>query len=272
MNHWIICVLYNNLSLTKAAIQSFKAQDIEGGVQVLVVDNGSQQDNTVQWLATQPDLITIHNPTNSVAGAWNKALKWLFEPKWMDGQPLPPIADYALVMNNDVLLRPDTMRWLVADGGGFVTAVGDDSQDCLVVPEGGFPEPLAKKRPHPDFSCMLIRRSTWEKVGPFDEAFRIAFGEDWDMHVRLHQAGITAECLDLPFYHIGSATVNNASPAEQRKIKTQADLNRAYFKQKHGVAGGSPEYYALFGHGAPTQPKAADDHDHPQPPVSSPAL
>tara|TARA_R110002060_G_scaffold18018_2_gene24894 strand:- start:195 stop:1058 length:864 start_codon:yes stop_codon:yes gene_type:complete len=257
-SNWIITLTYNNLALTKAAINSFRSQDIEGGVKVLVVDNGSS-DNTRSWLHTQPDLTVIFSPVNSVAGGWNKGLRWLFESKWIEGKPVASNVEHVLVCNNDVLLRPDTYRWLVADGGRFVTAVGDDSADCLVVPEGGFAEPLAKKRPHPDFSCYLIHKSTWKTVGEFDEQFKIAYCEDWDMHCRLHQAGITAECIDLPFYHMGAATVNSASAAQQRKVRGQADLNREAFQSKWGMAGGSPEYYDYFSHEAPT--KAASDHD-----------
>ena len=114
------------------------------------------------------------------------------------------------------------------------------------------PNPEAK-RPHPDFSCMLIRREVWEKVGPFDENFKRAFGEDWDMHVRLQKAGIQAYCIDLPFLHHGSMTVKNADPKEVREIQIQADKNREYFKEKWGFAGASKEYYDFFGHPPPTE-------------------
>jgi hypothetical protein len=43
-----------------------------------------------------------------------------------------------------------------------------------------------------------------------------------------------------------------ADEEEARRISEQANRNRAYFKQKHGVEVGSAEYYALFGHGEPT--------------------
>lgn len=235
--NWIVILTKNNLTLTQKAIASLRGQDIEGGVQILVVDNDSS-DGTVRWLGTQKDLVTILNkPENSVAGAWNQALDWLFSTM---GNP------YALVVNNDVELRPDAYRHLVTDGGGFVTCVGNRDPKCIDRNDGWAPPDPSAKRPHPDFSCFLIRKETWDKVGRFDEGFRGAFCEDWDYHCRLHKAGITAECLDLPFFHAGSATVKSAKKEDAERIQWQAAKNREYFKAKWGFAGGTDEYYAFF--------------------------
>ncbi len=257
----IIVPCRNNLALTKKAVKTFKEQDIDD-VHIFIINNGST-DGTNQWLTAQRDIIHMYmDPPASVAKSWNTALQAVF----LAG------AEYALVVNNDVELRPDTYRLLVEDGGGFVTAVGNRDPTCvepigqmaellrggeyrkgqvMVLPSGVVdvyadvdPE---KKRPHPDFSCFLIRKDAYESVGPFDENFLIAFGEDWDYHIRLHNAGITAYCIDLPFLHHGSMTVKNADMSEVRKIHAQAEKNRAYFKQKWGMAGASKEYYDFFG-------------------------
>jgi GT2 family glycosyltransferase len=268
--NWAVVLAYNNLHLTQAAIASLRKQDIEGGVSILVINNASQ-DGTGAWLNSQRDLVTLRiTMQDSVAGCWNRALRWLF----INGSE-----DYALVINNDACLRPDAYRWLVADGGLFVTCVGTRdankikpisnhvigtidggtyrSGDTVYVNDLSKVEPFypppdpAAKRPHPDFSCYLIRRECFEKVGEFDEGFKRAFCEDGDMHVRLHKAGIKAECLELPFYHYGSATVKHCDPKERLAIQRQADLNRKYFAEKWGFEMASPQYYAYFGTGAP---------------------
>ena len=77
----------------------------------------------------------------------------------------------------------------------------------------------------------------------------------------MHRAGIEAICLDLPFYHIGAGTLKNASPEEQKKTQDQAGRNRAYFKRQVGVEIGSPEYYALFGHGHPEGSPSEQESD-----------
>lgn len=233
MSNWIICPVRNNIALTKKAVASFRGQDV-GDLAILVINNGSR-DGTAQWLMTQPDIFRIHakNPGLSVAASWNRGLRFVFERQHQD---------HALVVNNDVELRPDTYSWLLADGGGFVTAVGVDDAE-KIKPPLKIPD---SKSPHPDFSCFLIRREIYEKVGPFDENFKVAFAEDWDYHLRLHRAGITAWAINLPYLHYGSQTIRNADENEQERIGKQADANREYFFQKWGVRGGTEEYYKLF--------------------------
>jgi len=233
--NWILCLTKNNLHLTRNAVETFLAQDI-GDIRVLIIDDDST-DGTLQWAQSVPVMAIPRFEHSGVAAMWNLGLGIILADN-----------DYALVVNNDVELRPDTYHLLVADGGGFVTAVGSqdrskitpDDAGCLSVPD---PE---HTRPHPDFSCYLIRKETYKTVGPFDENFKTAFCEDWDYHVRLHKAGITAHCIDLPFLHLSSQTVRNSSPEEQERIYTQAKANREYFKEKWGVEGGTEEYYALF--------------------------
>lgn len=241
-SNWACVLAYNNLHLTKAAVASLQRQDIAGGVQVLVIDNCSK-DGTSAWLDSRPDLHTLRLTTqDSVAGCWNRALRWLFIER---GET------HALVVNNDAVLRPDAYRWLVADGGLFVTCVGKRDPKC-VEPPFIAPDP-AKKRPHPDFSCYLIRRECFDRVGEFDEGFKRAFVEDGDYHTRMHAAGIHAECLELPFFHYGSATVKHCDGHERQAIQKQADLNRRYFASKYGFEMASPEYYAFFNSGPPPE-------------------
>lgn len=230
----ILCPLRNGIQLTKAAHRTFMAQDVQGGVELLYIDNASE-DGTAEWLKTT-EAFTIRNGTpKSVAQSWNYGLGWWFNRG----------AEYVLVVNNDVELLPSTYRRLLADGGDFVTAVSVGTKEQLVDsdPRG--------TRPHPDFSCYLIRRSVWEIVGPFDEQFKSAYNEDSDYHVRLHKAGVFAHCIDVSFYHVASGTIKNSTLEEQKHIVKIASQNHEYFKQKWGVYSGTPEYYALFESQAP---------------------
>lgn len=243
MTNWIVCPVRNSLHYTKAALKTFLAQDI-GNVSVLLIDNASE-DGTAQWTWSLGRGVypVRFDPPMGVAASWNLHLRFIFA-----RVGCPPL-DYCLVVNNDVLLRPDTYRLLVEDGGLFVTAVGRNDPEC--VRELTPPRPDAK-RAHPDFSCFLIRRECWERVGTFDERFEGAYCEDSDYHVRMHRAGIHAYCLDLPFYHAGAGTIKSADPKEAKSISEQADRNRALFKQIYGVEVGSEGYYNLFDGSAPT--------------------
>jgi GT2 family glycosyltransferase len=230
MKNWIVVPVHNGLPYTRLAVPTFLNQDI-GEVGVLVVNNAST-DGTAQWLAAQPEnVLAIHRTQpGSVASSWNEALQWVFSGG----------AEYALVVNNDVELMADTYRLLAASGEEFITGVSVRQRSQLSTDRTG------EKRLHPDFSCFLIRQSVYETVGPFDERFLIGWAEDCDYHVRMHRAGISAYCTDVPFLHHSSGTLKSVPEIEARRMREQAEKNRAYFKEKWGVAIGTPEYDTLF--------------------------
>ena len=289
----IIVPVRNGLEYTKAAVESFFAQDV-GSISVVIVDNDLSREH-YQWYsglmeAEEPARVCplVNHEPKSVAASWNMGLNAVWR-----------IADYAMVANNDLILRPDTYRHLLADGGGFVTAVGVTERTKILphkvlqhdaacvcghaviihAPHCTFgssvigsgighkgtcpcaefraapgvasidyyptPDPSAR-RPHPDFSCYLIRKWVYDRVGPFDEKFEGAFCEDWDYHVRLHRAGVEAYCIDLPFWHFGSQTIKNSPSDQADAIARQADRNREYFFRKWGFRGATAEYYAQF--------------------------
>lgn len=233
--NWIICPVRSGFEkYTKPAIESFLAQDI-ADVYLLLIDN-DESDQHMQLSEAQICKIFRNRPGLGVAASWNQALRYVF---YRAGAFK---SSHALVVNNDVLLRPDTYRWLREDGGGFVTAVGVVEKERM---NSGLPSPEAK-RPHPDFSCFLIRKWVYELVGSFDENFIGAYAEDADYHVRMHKVGVKAYCLDLPFLHYASGTIKTVSSSEAVQIHRQADKNRAYFEKKWGCKIGSEEYYRIF--------------------------
>ena len=236
MTSWILMPVHNNLSLTRKAIDTCLCQDV-GEVGILVINNASV-DGTTPWVLSMHRHKVFHiykNPPLSVAASWNKGLQLVFATG----------VDHCLVVNNDVELLPCTYRMLLDDGGGFVTAVSVKEREKL---DEWFKPPDMKpeQRPHPDFSCYPIRKEVYQKVGPFDELFEGAFCEDWDYHVRMHKAGIYAHCIDVPFYHVGSATINSMPEDEAKVLQEQAARNREYFKEKWGMGGASKEYYDFF--------------------------
>lgn len=228
----------NNLSLTKAAIRSALAQtSCSPGSSLLVLDNAST-DSTPQWLASQCGFSTIMLAgRTSVAACWNIVLDWALSPLNLNQY------EGVLMLNNDVEIRPDTVQWLMADPAPFVTAVSVRSESELHYPD---PPTEGQRRPHPDFSCFMIKPLCWRKTGRFDEGFEVAFCEDNDYHVRMHLAKVEAMCLDLPFVHRGSQTVKRADKAEARMIERAAQRNRERFLEMYGCLPGSDGYNAIF--------------------------
>lgn len=231
----LVVVCRNNLALTKLAVRSALAQDHP--VEILAVDNCSS-DGTAQWLRTKQIVTIFPQVQQSLAWCWNSALKAL----WAAGH------DRALVINNDVSLRLDTVRILLSVLGqahGFVTCVSVDSPEQL----GGTRDVLELimgSRPHPDFSCFMISKTVTDKVGWFDEEYFPAYCEDSSYHVRMHRAGVRAVCVDLPFLHHGAGTIKHASKGEVARIRRGADANRERFRQEYGCLPGSDAYQKLF--------------------------
>lgn len=219
-------------AITKRCIDSALAQDI-GDVRVLVIGNGCA-DGTIQMLYArywnEPCVqIIAHATMRSLNYVWNDAIGSAF----ISGH------EHVLVINNDIVMRPDTFRLLVQDGGLFVTGVSVGSMTETAKVHVG------SRSPHPAFSCFLIRRECWERVGEFDEAFW-AYASDLDYHLRMDRLGIDAYAIDLPFYHETSSTLRLVDNAMRDMLQAQADADRAYFKRKYGFAGGTDEYYAEF--------------------------
>ena len=232
MSGSILIVSHNNIHLTKQAVASALA----AGSDVMVIDNCST-DGTREWLRTKPVATALNVKQKSLSACWNAGLRAFFSSG----------VDAVLVCNNDIVLRPDTYKMLNWHGGEFVTAISVNKLEQLGV-EGDRSIMLLRDgaRPHPDFSCFLIRKKVVEAVGWFDEMYYPAYYEDNDYHVRMHRAGVMAVCVDLPFLHRGSATLNNAPQAEQFTIRRMAEANKGRFYSKYGCYPGTPEYEALF--------------------------
>ena len=102
-----------------------------------------------------------------------------------------------------------------------------------------------RRRPHPDFSCFLMREHVWRTVGPFDEDFW-AFCGDNSYHLRMERAGIRAVSIDVPFYHVASGTLKSVDAEQRDRICKLADADRATFERKYGFSVTGPEYAAQF--------------------------
>ncbi len=216
--------------MTKNAIDSVLKQDIP--VHILAIDNGSRDCAALlrAYAGMKGFTLISYHPQRSLNYVWNQALDTAFRSMKLN---------YALVINNDVVLPPHTYRMLLEDGGNFVTAVGVDKMERMYQPD-----PKSKSS-HPDFSCFLIRKSVWEKVGGFEEEYW-AYAADCSYHLRMYRAGIGPYCINVPYYHVGSGTIKHTDPKTSAMICKRADDDRETFRKQYGFTVGSPEYNAAF--------------------------
>lgn len=216
--------------MTRAAIDSVLAQDIPGGVTLMVIDNGSRDCGPVLRSYGRRITLVSYSSQHSLNKVWNDAIDLAFDSLHLD---------CVLVVNNDVVLAPHTFRLLAADGGGFVTGVG--TSDLTSISKA---DP-ASKRPHPDFSCFLIRAEVWRRVGKFEETYW-AYASDNSYHLRMHRAGVDAHCISVPFYHIASGTIKHADNSTRDMLQKRADADRQTFRMQYGFDPGSDAYNQEF--------------------------
>lgn len=229
----IVMTCRNNLKYSRACFKSLQAQTVKN-LTILIVDNAST-DGTASWArseaAKDSRVITLFSSAvQSVSTLWNLALNYAWAQDYKK----------ALLVNNDTELLPETYEILSSwSDCGLVTCVSRREGESLAYDR-------ISSRPHPDFSCFLIHKWAFDRVGGFDENCVGAHFEDNCFHVEAHRAGIKCVSLSLPFLHHGGATVKNADPPEKIRIDTNFSKNKAYFFSKYGCYPGTKGYEALF--------------------------
>lgn len=241
-----------HLDYTKAAIADVLAQTVP--VRLLLINQGADDGirGELERIAEADDRIFLWShqpPLPSLAATWNLALDYV----WAVG------GDCALVVNNDVRLRPDTidlLRRVIFVEGDFVSCVGvtpeqfDPTEPLIMCDDPDAEHPTLSKG-GPDFSCFLISR-TCHTAYRFDEAFVPAFCEDLDYHRRMLLAGDGQRIfsVNVPYLHYGSATLKTVDDRQRAAINAAIQLgSRRHYHRKWGGEVNHETYLKPFGGG-----------------------
>lgn len=231
---------------------------------ILLIDNGSTDETSVE----AGKLVSHHfshkrNDVNwGCAKSWNYGVKDAFRRE----------ADYAFVINNDVLFHPKAIQNVL-----FRLKFDKDVLSILpknkIVPNNRKDIPLAmatcmnvaeecltpdsifkldfkkedvKETENPDFSAFMITKEGYEKVGEFDENFSPAYFEDNDYHYRINLAGLKAITVPMAvYYHYGSRTSVEGLPRSIERHQS-FERNRQYYIKKWGGMPGKENYKTPF--------------------------
>ena len=235
MKNAVLLVTYNNLALTKEAVDSVMAQDIEGGVELWFVDNGST-DGTFEWIweyqpSGQNDIvISRYQENTSPVKVVNHFTEQIFRANHKRFLGVP----------NDVVLPPNLYRELDRWPRGIVTA---SQTDTKLFPR--FETATAVNTCTP-MAVGLIRKWAHDalvaKDGYFMDEGMWHYASDCDMALRMAACGITGVQLDIQYYHFCSASHRLATKEDGDRMRTQADRDREYFKKKWGFNVSDREY------------------------------
>ena len=235
-----VVVTYQSAETIELCLQRLRAAD--GVAQIRVVDNGSDDGTLaiVQRIAAgEPRLKFIANPDNpGFAVACNQGARAADAP-WL------------AFVNPDCMVEADTLVRLRDLAGDAPMLIG-----CELVDEEGMPDPAARRR-DPDFGAMLAGRGTdlslpsdgsplqrvdavsgalmllpralFERIGGFDEGYRL-HAEDLDLCRRVRDAGGDV------------AIANDVRVVHNRGVSSRA---RPYFVEWHKHRG-LWRYFARF--------------------------
>jgi GT2 family glycosyltransferase len=232
----IVAPSYNALEKTRNFVEALRrTADPAFPTELVIVDNGSN-DGSAEWLAAQPDVRLVRNPTNEGAPrARNQALSHVKGAN-------------VLFMDNDIVVTPGWLERMlyhlaVDAGAACVAACADRASHGQQVDYAGPTDPASLARFagararqfHRQFQpaaalasyCLLVRGEVIEKIGGWDERFSPWGFEDDDYTLRAYFAGWHNRiALDVWLHHD-----TYAGPKLERHLKL-LDENWRRFKEK----------------------------------------
>lgn len=239
----VIVVTYNNLAYTATCLRSLEEESDWPNLEVIVVDNAST-DGTPgflrEWQAGGEGRRIILNDDNRGFSAANN-------------QGLAAAGgDYLILLNNDTHVTRGWVRTLVnhlrRDAsigivGPVTNNIGNEARIEIAYDDmAGMKDAAARyTRAHLGqtfdirtlaFFCVAMPRSTYEAVGPLDEAFGIGFFEDDDYCRRVEQAGLRVVCAEDVFVHHQLSASFDKLKQERRQQLFEA--NRKIYEAKWG--------------------------------------
>ena len=235
----IIIPVYNLWNkFTKNCIESVvkACEGIE--YRILLIDNGSTDETMLEAGKLVSDTFShMRNEENwGTCRSWNYGIKDAFERGF----------EYALVLNNDVILHKDSVKQLMdrflkvkklSEDVCMITMMdikGERSNPSDIVTLKVEDKIIVSESEFPNYSAFMVTTDFFDKVGEFDEGFKMGYFEDNDSHRRIVMSGYKAICYPCAmFYHFGSQTINQ-NPVERIQGSIMFERNKDYYAKKWG--------------------------------------
>ena len=215
----VVVVNWNGREFLAGCLESVLTQECDGGLRVVVIDNGST-DGSQEFLAAEfPQVELVSNEPNNYTAANNRGVAMAS-------------GEFALLLNTDASLDQGCIRALVAalredpraaaaapkivfpDGRLCTTGIEQREDLYWVDRDGGAPDDAGAGTPEQVLGlsgcCVLFRVEAWRQVGGQDESFHMYY-EDVDLALTLRAAGWHSLYVPLGrCVHIGHGSIRKA--------------------------------------------------------------
>jgi N-acetylglucosaminyl-diphospho-decaprenol L-rhamnosyltransferase len=191
----VVILHWNRAERCVGTVARFLAQEVDGGVRVVVVDNGSTPEAlAIVKAGLPPEVELVELPYNHGFGPGaNAGFRHLL------AHPRPDDADWIGLAPHDAEPAPDCLARMLTTVGerpraGLACADFGDGATPVVDPYfGGILAPATvtegwEPAGHPHGTLMLARRQVLAEVGLFDERY-FAYCEEADLALRAKAAG-----------------------------------------------------------------------------------
>ncbi|MEJ7745148.1 MAG: glycosyltransferase [Luteimonas sp.] len=240
----VIVVTYGNLQFTRNCLDSLHWYSNWANLEVIVVDNGSQ-DGTPEFLQSWRDggesrQIILNADNRGFAAANNQGLA-------------AATGEYLILLNNDTYVTRGWVRGLLThlrtdESIGLIGPVTNNigNEARIQIDYSDMEEMAEQSRvyttlhrgrsfeiPTLAFFCVAMTRTTYEKIGPLDEAFGMGFFEDDDYCRRIKQADMRVVCAEDVFVHHHLSASFDQLKQEDRKLLFER--NKAIYEAKWGA-------------------------------------
>jgi GT2 family glycosyltransferase/glycosyltransferase involved in cell wall biosynthesis len=240
----IIVISFNNLDYTKLCLESICKHTSYPNYEIIIVDNGSDQD-TIAYLK---HFQSNHGKTSLVLNQNNEGFSKANNQGFRKSK-----GEYILFLNNDTIVTPGWMDRLLfhlrrdpsAGMVGPVTnSIGNEAKIDVPYQDLSdinlFAAHWSKNHTGQNFKikvlalyCAIISRDLFTKVGGLDERYEIGFYEDDDLAMKINQLGLHLICAeDVFIHHFHGVSFKLLGDDKYQEILRE---NRKKFEDKWGI-------------------------------------
>lgn len=239
----VVVVTYNNIDLTRACLASLESSSPLEPLEIIVVDNASSDGTPAMLQAWQTQgpwrKLALNAENRGFAAANNQGLSLC-------------TGDYLCLLNNDTYTTSGWASTLkrflqrhrdVGLAGPVTNNIGNEARidiqyaDMTEMAQQAYQYTTRHIGQLLDlnaaaFFCVMLTRSTFEKVGNLDEAYGLGFFEDDDYCMRVRQAGLRVVCVEDVFVHHHLSASFDKLPSKARQELMAK--NKALYESKWG--------------------------------------